>query len=130
MSAMTTKLMLNAEQARRGKRLFWTVIEQSVSDACAKPIVSTRRDTRPMAKAITAMRFLTTNIDKYLDWLDVDAGSFRKRLFQAMYAEHTDKFSESDKRAFRYNHTWWIKNKDSLTAEDWRRIHIQEERNP
>jgi hypothetical protein len=124
MSAMTTKLILNAEQAKRGKRLFWTIIELAVIDACSVPL----KDRRPMAKAITAMRFLTTNIDKYLVWLDVDAGSFRKRLFQAMYAEHTDKFSESDKRAFRYNYSWWNANKDSLTALDWKRIHEQEER--
>lgn len=126
MSAMTDKLMFNAIQAKRNKHLFWTVIELAVADACAKPL----EDRRPVARAITAMRFITTNIDNYLIWLDVDAGNFRKRLIEALHTEKPNKFSDTDKRAFRYNYKWWINNKDSLTAEDWVRIHEQEERHP
>jgi hypothetical protein len=125
MSAMTDKLMFNAIQAKRNKHLFWTVIELAIADACVAPLKDS-----PSAKAKTAMRFITTNIDNYLIWLDVDAGNFRKRLIEAMYTEQTNKFSDMDKRAFRYNYKWWINNKDSLTAADWARIHEQEERHP
>ena len=130
MSAMTNRLMNNAIQVKRCRQLFSTVIELTIADACAKPIVSPREDMRPMARAITAMRFITTNIDNYLTWLDMDTGNFRKRLIEALHTEQPNKFSDADKRAFRYNYKWWINNKDSLTAEDWVRIHEQEERHP
>jgi hypothetical protein len=43
-------------------------------------------------------------------WLDVNGPVFRRRLLEAMYDDHTNKFQDMAKRAFRFNYTWWRQN--------------------
>lgn len=102
--------LLDSIQTERCKKLLWSVIQLAVDDACKAPY-----KTRPQDDTITAMRFLIgdkieSGLDSYLIWLDVDAKEFRKRLVQSMFAERHDKFTDFERRAFRANYNWYLRN--------------------
>jgi hypothetical protein len=98
--------LLNSIQAQRCRKLLWAVIELAVDDACRVPNRVTPQD-----DAVSALRFLLSeDIDGYLMWLDVNAGEFKRRLLEAMYSDKQNKFDESSKRAFRFNHKWYVRN--------------------
>lgn len=98
--------LLNSIQAQRCRKLLWAVIELAVDDACRVPNRVTPQD-----DAVSALRFLLSeDIDGYLMWLDVNSGEFKRRLLEAMYSEKQNKFDESSKRAFRFNHKWYVRN--------------------
>lgn len=98
--------LLNSIQAQRCRKLLWAVIELAVDDACRVPNRVTPQD-----DAVSALRFLlSADIDGYLMWLDVNAREFKRRLLEAMYSEKQNKFDESSKRAFRFNHKWYVRN--------------------
>ena len=97
-------------QTDRCKKLLWSVINLAVEDACRAPYAK-----KPSTESITAMRFLVGNgkeadLDSWLMWLDVNGSVFRRRLLEAMYDEHTNKFQDMAKRAFRFNYNWWRQN--------------------
>jgi hypothetical protein len=102
--------LLNEIQAQRCKKLLWSVIQLAVEDSCKAPY-----KTRPQDETITAMRFLfgdlkESGLDNYLMWLDVDSKEFKRRMVNAMYAEHHDKFTDFERRAFRANYNWYLRN--------------------
>jgi hypothetical protein len=114
-----------AREAQRSKQLLWSVIYLAVEDATCAPVSN-----RPMSKSITAMRFLTSNIDVYLERLDVAPDVFRRKLLALMYNEpptsRVTRYTEAQKRAFRFNHSWWERNKNNITDEEWELYHEQE----
>jgi hypothetical protein len=102
--------LLDEIQAQRCKKLLWSVIQLAVDDACKAPY-----KTKPQDDTITAMRFLIgdkieSGLDSFLLWLDVDAKEFRRRLVEAMFAERHDKFTDFERRAFRANYNWYLRN--------------------
>ena len=111
-------------EAKRTKQILWSVIYLAIEDASCRPLPE-----RPLAKSITAMRFLTSNMDVYLERLDVDTNVFRRRLLEMMYSEKSNpRYTDEQKRAFRHNYHWWKTNKNNITDEDWERYHELEER--
>jgi hypothetical protein len=72
-------------EAKRTKQILWSVIYLAIEDASCRPLPE-----RPLAKSITAMRFLTSNMDVYLERLDVDKDVFRRRLLELMYSEKSN----------------------------------------
>jgi len=112
----------HVREAQRTKQLLWSVIYLAVEDATCAPLSD-----RPMSKSITAMRFLTSNIDVYLERLDVAPDVFRRKLLEVMYEEcKNPRYNAAEKRAFRFNHGWWERNKNRITAEEWELYHEQE----
>ena len=106
--------LLDDIQTDRCKKLLWSVINLAVEDACRAPYAK-----KPSTESITAMRFLMGNgkeadLDSWLMWLDVNGPVFRRRLLEAMYDEHTNKFQDTAKRAFRFNYNWWRLNAADL----------------
>lgn len=99
--------LIDSIQAQRCRKLLWSVIELAVDDACKAP-----NRVNPTDDAITGMRFLMRDVDSYLHWLDVDGPEFRRRLVEAMYYEGINKFDDGAKRAFRYNHKWYLRNEN------------------
>jgi hypothetical protein len=43
-------------------------------------------------------------------WLDVNGPVFRRRLLEAMFSDHHDRFPDMARRAFRANYNWWRLN--------------------
>jgi hypothetical protein len=89
--------LLDSIQTERCKKLLWSVIQLAVDDT------------------ITAMRFLfgdlyESGLDNYLMWLDVDGKQFKRRMVEAMFSERHDKFTDFERRAFRANYNWYLRN--------------------
>jgi hypothetical protein len=102
--------LLDSIQTERCKKLLWSVIQLAVDDACKAPY-----KTRPTDETITALRFLfgdlyESGLDSYLMWLDVDSKEFKRRMVNAMYSERHDKFTDFERRAFRANYNWYLRN--------------------
>lgn len=137
----------NIKKAREAdiyRKILWSCIDLAITDATCAPLKETLKDAhsknvlatlefpRPMAKSITAMRFITSNVDVYLELLGVDGPVFHKRLLQLMYSDipsvKGDKYNDNDKRAFRFNHGWWGRNKELIDIYQWGKIIELEER--
>jgi hypothetical protein len=102
--------LLDSIQTERCKKLLWSVIQLAVDDACKAPY-----KTKPMDDTITALRFLfgdlhESGLDNYLMWLDVDSKEFKRRMVNAMFSERHDKFTDFERRAFRANYNWYLRN--------------------
>jgi hypothetical protein len=102
--------LLDSIQTERCKKLLWSVIQLAVDDACKAPY-----KTRPTDETITALRFLfgdlyESGLDNYLMWLDVDSKEFKRRMVNAMFSERHDKFTDFERRAFRANYNWYLRN--------------------
>lgn len=112
-------------QNKACRSLLASVVMLAVADACSEPPRRPKNKTNdriiPISRdAWTAMRFLfNTNepgLNEYAAWLDIDPDQFRKRLVQAMQDSSPMVkygFDPSQRRAFRFNHGWWIRTQDN-----------------
>ena len=75
-------------------RLLAAVVATAIKDACG-----TNR-----FEASSAINFLFNHSEGYLSLLEIDAGSFRKRLMKIMFTRGGDaQFTETEKFHFREN---------------------------
>ena len=110
------------------QRLLAAVVAVAVRDSMAAPYRPVdSREYRMRTEAITAFNFLMTDdCEGYLQWLDIDAGHFRQKLLDQM-DDRTPKsipFSPEQRRAFRVNHSMWLK---LLSTRGISRVEAEEE---
>jgi len=93
------------DQAVACKRLLSAVVALAVRDACQP---SGSKMLNQLSK--NALEFLFYTSDGYLEWLDIEAEQFRKRLVGIMYTKNKNppfSLSEQDCRNLRINYQMW-----------------------
>lgn len=97
------------DDARCYQQLINAVIARAMMDTFAKPL-----DKKRIAnETFSAFEFLFgNNVDPWLELIDIDPPTFKKRLKDAMWNAKI-KINESDKRCFRENYKRWYTRKNS-----------------
>jgi hypothetical protein len=124
-------------QAAAVKRLFAAVIATAFRDLATRgwervyrsprrgePL--TPKDLGITTHAFTAARFLfdetVTGVDAYLEWLDIDADNFRKRLLDMIYdksAHPVAGWEPEQRRQMRMNYERWLTlRSQNITPEE------------
>lgn len=92
------------------ERLLAAVVGLAVKDATLPPVKLEKRGIKLCSEAASALDFLfTPSCEGYLDYLEIDTGSFRKRLLKVMAdtSKSDMPFKEIARRNFRINYTIW-----------------------
>ena len=120
-------------EARACQGLMSAVITSAISDACRPPIKEAvkvhgekvkkkgnnekYKEHTPTGHARTGMYFLfaeSGGLEYYAQWLDIDAGTFRKALLSQMHEEKqweafNKRITDQQKRNFRFNYQWHLR---------------------
>ena len=107
-----------AEDVPAELRLISSVVGLAIRDATLPPHKGKRRGNLWLdSNASSAFDFLfTESCEGYLDFLDVDVGSFRIRLLKIMndLSKNDRPFSDMQRRNFRINYKLWSDLHDRL----------------
>jgi hypothetical protein len=125
-------------QTRQCQKLLASVVANAVRDLAAAGWQREYRKPRPGSPAVrnplpmtthafTAARFLfdeeLASLEAYLDWLDIDANSFRDRLLEAIYNPSplpVAGWEPEQRRVMRINYETWrrVRHGDTSMMED------------
>jgi len=113
------------------QRILMAVVNCAITDSCLRPIRRGRaktknpEDYRMQRDAHSAFVFLYGDgLDIYCNWLPFEASWLRKRLEEFMYSNAIRskneylRITDQQKRAYRFNHTLWMKNPCLKVPED------------
>lgn len=125
-----SNLLVMDAKAAPERALLASVVSLAIADACAVPPDTHRKEEhvaglRIRTETFTAMRFLfderVSGLSVYAEWLDFDAGQFRRRLLALMANDSAMKFGDYDpmrRRNFRYNHRLWLQLRNMETMPE------------
>jgi len=95
-------MMTTAKNIRPEEKLLSAIVALAIEDVCLAPVKSENRKNLTLSyHAYTAYRFLFEHGDLYLELLNIDPPTFRKRLLRQLLDSRTNRpFDTTDKENF------------------------------